>query len=55
MKPVFKGNQNNACSAATMTSNGRFLYLVGQTGPTFRGPQDLFVAKYALPQWEGRQ
>lgn len=49
MKPVFKGNGNNACSAATMRSDGRFLYLVGQTGPVFHGPQKLFVAKYALP------
>jgi len=50
MKPVFKGNGNNACSAATITGDGRFLYLVGQTGPIFRGPQELFVARYALPQ-----
>jgi len=50
MRPVFRGNRNNACSAATMTHSGRYLYVVGQTGVTFSSAQDLFIAKYALPQ-----
>lgn len=49
MKPTFKGNET-FCTAATMTSDGRFLYLAGRTGPYLGTPKDLFIAKYALPQ-----
>jgi hypothetical protein len=43
MKPTFKGT-DTLCKSATISSDGRFLYLVGMTFP------DLFVAGYALPQ-----
>ena len=50
MTPVFKGNRNNACSSAVLSSDGKFLYVVGATSAIFRDPWDLFVAKYALPK-----
>ena len=50
MKPAFKENANNACGGATLGSSGRFLYVVGQTGRSLVGMQELFLAKYALPQ-----
>ncbi len=50
MKPAFRGNRNNACGGAALSNSGRSLYLVGQTGLVFLGPQQLFVAKYTLPR-----
>jgi hypothetical protein len=49
MKPVFNGNGNNNISGAAVSSDGRHLYIIGQTAPIFRMRQDVYIAKYALP------
>ena len=50
MKPALKENENNSCTSATLSVDGRFLYVAGATSLKFGDPVDLFIAKYALPE-----